>query len=146
MKKTSSRGIMKECSKSSAKKQTWTIFSQYIRLRDCLKTTGTSDRGKCFTCGREYHFKELQAGHFVAGRGNAVLFDELGVRAQCKRCNIFNHGEPLVYRRELIKELGEDIVDTMEMKKWRTRKYSIQELDCLRHYYIKKSKELLGEL
>ena len=66
----------------------WKIFSQYIRLRDCIKSLGAVDRGKCVTCGRIYPFKKLQAGHFVPGRTRAVLFDERCVHAQCFLCNM----------------------------------------------------------
>ena len=53
-------------------KKAWDAFSLFIRLRDCLKTTGAKEYGVCFTCGRKYAFKALQAGHFVRGRGGAV--------------------------------------------------------------------------
>lgn len=66
-----------------AKNRAWKWFSLYIRARDCIKTTGSISRGKCVTCGKEFNFKDLQAGHFVQGRNNAVLFNELGVNAQC---------------------------------------------------------------
>jgi len=133
---------MKERTKKSAKKRAWQAFSRYIRLRDCLATTKTLTHGKCFTCGRLHPIDELQAGHFVAGRTNSVLFDELGVRAQDARCNIFRGGEPLLFRRRLVDELGENIVRSLEDKKWRPKTYSMIEFDSLYHYYTKKIAEL----
>ena len=65
----------------------WPVFSRYIRTRDCLATTGTVTHGKCVTCGRTLAFKKLQAGHFIPGRTDAMLFDEDQVHAQCYRCN-----------------------------------------------------------
>ena len=129
-------------SKSSAKKKAWDAFSMFIRVRDCLKTTGSFFHGKCFTCEKDYLITELQAGHFVPGRGNAVLFDELGVRGQCKACNIFKYGETILFRRKLVLELGEEIVSSMEDKRWRVKKYSLAELDALRIYYLQKIEEL----
>lgn len=32
---------------AAEKKKTWKVFSEYIRLRDCLETTGREDMGKC---------------------------------------------------------------------------------------------------
>lgn len=66
----------------------WPIFSRYIRTRDCIATTGDPNFGKCITCGKTYPFKRLQAGHFIPGRTDAILFDERQVHAQCYRCNM----------------------------------------------------------
>lgn len=79
------------------KKKAWKYFSIYIRTRDCIKTTGSPEYGMCVTCDRRFHFKELQAGHYVSGRNNAVLFDEDLVHAQCMRCNVWLHGNLSAY-------------------------------------------------
>ena len=68
---------------STLKKQSWQEFSKWIRLRDCVKTTGDTESGVCITCGKLIPFKQSQAGHFIAGRVNAVLFDEDIVHLQC---------------------------------------------------------------
>ncbi len=127
-------------------KRAWDAFSLFIRLRDCLKTTGTIDRGKCYTCGRIYHFKDLQAGHFVRGRGGAVLFDELGVKAQDEGCNIFRDGEVLIFRKNLVKEVGEEVVEILESKRWKIKKRSKVELEALCLYYRQEHKKLLDKL
>jgi hypothetical protein len=89
------------------KKKLWTRFSIFIRMRDCLLTTGSKDWALCITCSKRYHFKMLQAGHFVAGRHNAGLFSEKGTHAQCYNCNINLKGNTLVYRRKIIEMYGE---------------------------------------
>ena len=33
----------------SLKKAVWTIFSRYIRLRDCILTTGSTKYGECIS-------------------------------------------------------------------------------------------------
>ena len=91
----------------------WKIFSQYIRLRDCIKTLGAVDRGKCVTCGRIYPFKKLQAGHFVPGRTRAVLFDERCVHAQCYRCNVVLEGNWPPYYRFMQQEYGQKIIEEL---------------------------------
>ena len=35
---------------SKLKRECDTLFSRFVRLRDCLETTGTKENGKCFTC------------------------------------------------------------------------------------------------
>lgn len=70
-----------------AKSKAWDAFSLYIRTRDCMRFTGDPTQGICVTCKAKKSLKELQAGHFVAGRGNAVLFNEQIVYSQCGYCN-----------------------------------------------------------
>jgi hypothetical protein len=59
-----------------AKDKAWRAFSEYIRTKECLETTGSPFGGICVTCGREYDYMELQAGHFLASRCNSILFEE----------------------------------------------------------------------
>ena len=68
------------------------MFSKYIRTRDCIRTTGFADQGKCITCGKFFPFSELQAGHAIGGRNNSILFDEKLVNAQCRVCNHYGNG------------------------------------------------------
>jgi hypothetical protein len=79
--------------KGAEKERAWDSFSKYIRLRDCIATTGTKDEGICVTCGERFPFKELQAGHALAGRNNSILFDEELVNAQCGGCNGYGGGK-----------------------------------------------------
>ena len=99
---------------SQVKKEVWAVFSRYIRLRDCLKTTGCSSFGLCVTCNKRYHFKLLQAGHFIPGRHNANLFSEKGTHAQCYNCNINLRGNTLEYRRKIIEMYGARYDEVLE--------------------------------
>ena len=74
------------------KSKAWNAFSDYIKDRDCLATTGSLGRGVCYTCGKEFERKDLQAGHLKNGRTYSILFDEENVKIQCKTCNIFKNG------------------------------------------------------
>lgn len=38
---------------------------------------------KCTTCDAVKHYKSMQAGHFLAGRGNSILFENNNVHPQC---------------------------------------------------------------
>jgi len=92
------------------KNRAWVMFSRFIRTRDCLATTKTLDRGVCVTCNRQFGFKELQSGHALGGRNNAILFDEELVNAQCRGCNGYGGGNYGVYSLWFIKKYG--------MKEW----------------------------
>lgn len=111
------------------------MFSQYIRTRDCLLTTGTKENGKCVTCGRVYPFKDLQAGHAIGGRCNSILFDEQLVNAQCVSCNLFRYGRQAEYSVWFIEKYGMDC--------WKEKvalKFKPMELDFEQKYYEYKEK------
>jgi hypothetical protein len=126
---------------SSLKKKTWVEFSRYIRLRDCLKTTGSPDYGKCITCGRLVGITRSDAGHFISRRFSSTLFDERNVHLQCKQCNGFG-GNLLEYRRKIIKLYGEGADIELEDKATEIKKFTPQELLDLTEYYKNKVKEL----
>jgi hypothetical protein len=134
---------VKQPSKSTIKLKAWYSFSKFIRTRDCIRTTGTADKGKCITCGEVFNFKDLQAGHFIPGRHNSNLFSERGVHAQCRSCNIWNHGRPLEYRRAIIELYGDGADELLEEEAKRIKKYSIEDLQDMAVEYKNKYNELL---
>lgn len=115
-------------------KEAKAIFSRYVRLRDCLLTTCTPDRGKCFTCGNIFTFEELQCGHFVGGRRNSVFFEINNSHAQCGGCNTFLGGNLDIYREKMIKVYGIDEVERLESLRHQVRKI-----------YSSEFKEIKGE-
>ena len=130
----------KQPSISALKKKAWVVFSQYIRMRDCLKTTGSLDYGKCITCGRLVGITRADAGHFISRRFNSTLFDERNVHLQCKQCNAFG-GQPLEYRRQIIKLYGEGADVELEDKAIEIRKFTPRDLIDLTEYYKNKVRE-----
>ena len=127
------------------KAEVWLLFSRYIRLRDCLKTTGTLESGKCISCPREVPFKDSDAGHFVAGRGNSILFDETCTHLQCKRCNGVLHGNQLPYRRAIVQMYGEGYDEYLENKAKEVKQFERWELEEMKEMYKRKIKELEGK-
>ena len=139
--------IKKPKYKSTAKlkKEALEVFSQYIRLRDSLRTTGDLNYCKCITCTILKSPKELHAGHFIDRRHSPTLFDETNVHAQCPRCNVYLDGNILEYRRQIIKLYGEGYDIKLEEKAMGTKKFTRDELMELKEYYTQKVKELLKE-
>jgi len=116
---------------SKEKKKAWDLFSQYIRLRDCIITTGTLEYAICVTCESKYHFKQLQGGHFLPGRHNSVLFDERNCHAQCHGCNMFKQGNTVRYFRFMQEHYGEEIIQELEQKDRELKQFKIYELQEL---------------
>ena len=133
---------VKQPSKKTVKSNAWRWFSKYIRLRDALKTTGTTTHVKCITCGKLLLITFCDAGHFVSRRYNATLFDERNVHTQCRYCNRFLDGNLLEYRRQLIKIYGEGIDTELEDKATEIKKYSVEGLTNIEKEYKMKVENL----
>ena len=132
--------------RNKAKKKAWDAMSIYVRTKECRETTGLDFVGECFTCDRRLHITALDAGHFVAGRRNSILFDERGVHIQCSWwCNRLNHGQHKIYRKRMIEKFGIEVVEEIEQN----AKKVIQDVDMhfeeIEEKYKQKLKELKGE-
>jgi len=92
----------KKVSISKLKKRAWDMFSLYVRT----KYAGPDGVVICYTCGKVGTIKTTQAGHGIAGRNNAILFEEDVVRPQCVGCNFFGGGKYGIFMDKLIKEYG----------------------------------------
>ena len=125
------------------KRRVWGLFSIYIRLRDCLRTTGSKEYGECFTCDETLPFDKLDAGHFIPGRHNSNLFSERGCQAQCRRCNRFKNGNVLEYRRQIVNLYGEGVDKELEDEAGQMIKFTVDGLLEL-ETEIKEKIKLLG--
>lgn len=128
-----------------AKRKAWEAFSRFIRLRDALKTTGGRETALCYTCDKPYPISGkgcIQAGHFIGGRGNLVLFDERQVHAQCYNCNINLKGKWNVYLVKMRKEYGNELVETMIESRLDQLKLSADDFENIQLNYEKLIKEL----
>jgi len=114
----------------------------YIRMRDCLETTGTLDAGLCCTCGGKHPFKKLQAGHFIPGRMDSILFEPTCVHAQCYRCNIRRQGEWVKYYRFMQKKYGDAHISYLMELSEQKRKIDLGWVASTAVYYLAKFDEL----
>lgn len=139
---------MAKSENAKAKKAAWDAFSRYIRTRDCIRFTGDPDEGMCVTCNRRYPFKKLQAGHFIQGRGNSVLFDERLVYSQCLGCNgnppIGKGGNYVEYFVFMEKEWGREMIDEFIALKHQTKQYKLHDFKEIKELYTQKTKDLLS--
>jgi Bacteriophage Lambda NinG protein len=110
-------------------KKFWKVFSEYIRLRDCLETTGTAEEGTCCTCHKRYPLKQLQAGHFISRTHKSIVYDERNVHAQCVGCNMFKAGNIPEYWLFMEGKYGRGVIDELLNLKSQTRKFKAYELE-----------------
>jgi len=144
---------MKRSKYKIAKDKAWAAFSLYIRL----KYADRNGMVKCVTCNKIKYYKSrgkgeeredgMQAGHFIDGRNNTVLFDEDLVFPQDYHCNVKLKGNKVPYtifmmNRGWSKEGIEDLYNL----KFQTRVYKIPELIEIKERYTRKVDELLKKL
>ena len=105
------------------------LVNKYIRQRD---------GNFCISCNKKVNGK-IDAGHmFSVGNYPSVRFDERNINSQCIKCNQYNGGSLLEYRKHLINKIGLEEFEDLEMLAHRNRIYDIEELKEM----IAKYKEL----
>jgi hypothetical protein len=133
--------------RAKAKSDAWAAFSRYIRTRDCIRFRNSTEEGMCVTCKFVYPFGRLQAGHFITGRGNSVLFDERLVYSQCGGCNLNpprgKGGNHVEYFRFMLDEVGLEKIDEFRALKKDTKIYKIPDFLELEQQFKEKTEALL---
>ena len=71
---------------------------------------------KCVTCPATLPAEHMQAGHFIPGRKNAVLYSEMGVNPQCYRCNMILKGNWPEYLKYMTHRYGQTVVNQLLQK------------------------------
>lgn len=107
------------------RKLAWTLLSRVIRQTGCDHTGSDF----CYTCNAYLHWSQLQAGHAIPGRHNAVLLDEEIIRKQCPLCNIFKRGNYQVFVAKLIRENGLDWWEEKLIESRQLKNYSREDLN-----------------
>lgn len=122
---------------STLKNKLWAEFSKYIRTRGA----NADGMNHCVTCWTIKHWKELQAGHFIAGRLNSNLFDERGCHPQCSLCNVIKAGNGPMYYKFMLKTYGQEVIDELLTQNDQTRKWLPGELESLLEKYSSLNRE-----
>jgi hypothetical protein len=100
------------------------VFNEFIRERD---------RGlPCASCERQLG-KKYDAGHlYSVGRFPELRFSELNCHAQCVNCNRHLHGNGAMYRKNIVKRIGEDGLKALD-----------SQINIMKHYSIPELKEMI---
>lgn len=122
----------------------WYYVSLYVRHRDVAKY------GVCISCGKPITVDSCDAGHYcpASSCGRDLLFDLDQLSGECKRCNGFDEGHLIGYRKGLITRYGEQHVLDIErryqeyktgppIKDWKASEYGqkIKEIQQLLEQY-----------
>lgn len=102
--------------------KTQRVFNAHVRERD--RNLG------CISCGASVE----QAGHYHSqGHHSALRYDPINTNGQCKRCNMFLHGNLIKYRQGLVERYGEMVVLDLEQRanNNRLKKWTRDELETI---------------
>lgn len=96
---------IKQLTSEKIKAKATKVFNAYIRERD---------KGKpCVSCGS---YNTAHASHFYSGgHYSGLKFNEDNVHSACVRCNTFLHGNLNEYRIRLIKRIGLERVEKLDL-------------------------------
>ena len=128
------------------KELAWQAFSKYIRTRDCIRFNGSLETGTCVTCNKSFPLKSLQAGHFVSGRNDAVLFNEEVVHTQCIVCNVMKGGMYAEYAVFMLKQgyTQEQIEDFIKLKQ-SPLKYDVDYFISIKNDYNSRTSTIIEQ-
>lgn len=99
--------------KSDIDDKLWNLCSLFWRLF----YSDINGFGRCFTCGKRIYYKEAHLGHYISRAYKAVKFHKDNLRYQCSQCNRWGNGKPVVFRENLVDEIGEKRVLALEKQK-----------------------------
>lgn len=104
------------------------LVNRYVRQRD---------GNFCISCNKEVQGK-IDAGHmFSVGNYPSVRFDLRNINSQCIRCNQYNGGSLLEYRKYLIEKIGLIEFEDLEFKAHQNRQFDISEIkEMIEEYKI----------
>jgi len=126
---------------SKLKKEAWDAFSRMIRM----KYADNNGYIGCVTCGVGKHWKESQAGHFLDGRRNSVLFDDRNVHPQCVKCNMYMSGNKVKYYEFMRKKYGQETIDELQYLDKIDKKFTRDELIDMTNKYKAITNEIMNQ-
>jgi hypothetical protein len=103
------------------------IFSRFTRM----KHADNDGQVSCVTCGKQDHWKNVHAGHFVKRQHMSLRWDERNVMPQCCKCNLYMGGRQDDYAAYIVNEYGHATFADLIAKKHETKKWTRPELEEL---------------
>ena len=117
--------------KSSAVDKADRQFSRFIRLRDAIP----GGAFKCISCGQFKRIEQADCGHFHSRKHMATRFDELNAHAECRACNRFSADHLIKYQENLIRLIGQEEFDRLNIRAKGIKQWSDTDLKELAKYY-----------
>jgi Bacteriophage Lambda NinG protein len=91
---------------------------QKQRRREDAQERGDGEYVPCISCGKIYHWEDMDGGHFISRRFKSTLLEKVNVHAQCRICNRMMGGKTKEYERAIVRLYGQDTLDNLLEKKY----------------------------
>ena len=118
-------------------------LDKYCSLITRIKASDKYGVVSCYTCGRRLPWKMTDCSHLISRQWLGTRFDFDNMRSCCQSCNRVLHGNLVIYRKNLINEIGEERVNRLNLKK--STKLSTVELDELLQNIKQQYRKLIEE-
>lgn len=118
----------------------WYWLSRVIRQRDLDLYSA------CISCGKLVEsIDELDCGHYAAAGncGPRLLFEPYNLNAECKRCNAWDEGHLIGYRKGLVHRYGTGVVHIVEELYERDKHYPYKEKPVPASFYETRIQQLI---
>lgn len=96
-----------------------------------LKAADGNGYCKCVTCGKSYHWKEMQGGHYIERGKIATKIIEENINPQCHYCNHYGMKKAshvILYRKWMIDMHGTGFVEWLEAEAGKIAKHARDDL------------------
>lgn len=111
------------------------LFSEYIRMRNCDEHGNVT----CITCGEEFHWTDVQCGHYMKRGNMATRYNLQNCGEQCSTCNVANDGMEEQHQNYIEAIYGLGTAEKLERLGREERHFSEHDLQNM-------MKELVSEL
>lgn len=129
---------------STLKEEAQKSVNKFIRLRDCLYTTGTTYQCVCISCLKTKLADDIQAGHFVAQKSSSNLrYREKNINGQCEGCNCFQKGNLIPYTINIDKKYHSGTAEQLQAERRKEKIWKRWELEEIKTKYDEKYQKLL---
>lgn len=122
---------LKKPTMAARKKKLQERFNLMIRLRDTEYSNGQAFF-ICISCQEPKDTSQMNAGHlFPVGSNESIRYEEDNCWGQCVKCNLHLHGNQLEMYKNVLKKIGEERMNRLDMKRRSLLKLLPFELDEL---------------
>ena len=108
-KQPNAKAKVKKCKLSTLQGKADTAMSQYIRQKFAV-----DEYCDCVSCGRSFHWREMDAGHFISRKHFATRYVEENCHPECRSCNRFSADHMIGYTEYFIDTYGREKI--LELK------------------------------
>ena len=94
-----------------------------------IKHSDINGTCECVTCNALFHYKDGDAGHYIAHHYQLYRYAEWNIFPQCKKCNRYQGGNQAEYTLFMLDRFGKTLVDKALRSKWTPFKHTRDQLD-----------------